>query len=94
MGGTIRALRGATTLDEDSADQMTERVGELLRQLLDRNGIGHDDLVSVIFTATADLVHMFPAAAARTFGLGDVPLLGYLFTRADSRAVTRDWARS
>lgn len=75
MGGTLQALRGATTLDEDSSEQMTERVVALLEQLFDRNGVERDDLISVIFTATADLASMFPAAAARTFGLGAVPLL-------------------
>jgi chorismate mutase len=52
-----------------------ERTGELLRELLDRNGVGHDDLVSIIFTATDDVTAEFPAAAARALGLGDVPLL-------------------
>ncbi|MEL7210866.1 MAG: chorismate mutase [Actinomycetota bacterium] len=75
MGATVRALRGATTLDEDTPEQMTERVVVLLEQLFERNGIDHGDLVSVIFTATPDVVSMFPAAAARTAGLGDVPLL-------------------
>ena len=71
----IRALRGATTLDEDSADQIRARVKELLAELFEQNGIGHDDLISVIFTATEDVRSMFPATAAREFGLGDVPLL-------------------
>jgi len=71
----MRALRGATTLDEDSAEQMTERVVALFEELFDRNTIDHDDLVSVILTATPDLVSMFPATAARVFGLGDVPLI-------------------
>jgi chorismate mutase len=75
VGGTLRALRGATTLDEDSAEQMTERVVALLETLFERNAVDHDDLVSAIFTATADIDSMFPAAAARTAGLGDVPLL-------------------
>ncbi|HZD67125.1 MAG TPA: chorismate mutase [Acidimicrobiales bacterium] len=71
----VRALRGATTLDADTTEQMTVRVQELVRTLLDRNGLDHDDLISILFTATADLVSMFPAAAARGMGLGDVPLL-------------------
>ena len=54
---------------------MTEAVIELISALLDRNEIDGDDLISVIFTATPDLVSMFPAAAARGLGLGDVPLL-------------------
>lgn len=48
----------------------------LLEEMLSRNGVDHDDLVSIIFTATPDIHSMFPPAAARTIGLGDVPLLG------------------
>ena len=71
----LRALRGATTLDEDSAEHMMERVLALLEAMLERNGVDHDDLVSIVFTATGDLHSAFPAAAARKLGLGDVPLL-------------------
>ena len=39
------------------------------------NGVDHEDLISVIFTATEDVVSTFPATAARTYGLGDVPLI-------------------
>lgn len=69
------AIRGATSVDADARDAVMERTGELLRELLDRNGIEHDDLVSIIFTATDDVTSEFPAAAARALGLGDVPLL-------------------
>lgn len=72
---TLRALRGATTVDEDTPDQVTERVQELLREVMDRNGLVEDDLVSVLFTATADVVSMFPATAARGIGFGAVPLM-------------------
>lgn len=47
----------------------------LLGELFDRNDIDHDDVISVIFTATDDIHSAFPAEAARKFGLGDVPLL-------------------
>jgi chorismate mutase len=50
-------------------------VEALLREMLDRNGVDHDDLVSILFTATDDLHSMFPATAARALGLGDVPLI-------------------
>ena len=76
MSRPVRALRGATTVDDDTAAQVDERVAELLREMLDRNGAGHDDLVSVIFTTTPDIRSRFPATAARGLGLGDVPLLG------------------
>jgi chorismate mutase len=72
----LRALRGATTVDEDTPAQITERVVLLLQEMLDRNDVSHDDLVSIIFTSTPDIHSMFPAAAARTIGMGDVPLLG------------------
>ena len=71
----LRALRGATTVDVDSADHVSERVQALVEQMLDRNGIEHDDLVSILFTATEDIVSIFPATAARAAGLGDVPLI-------------------
>ncbi len=75
MPAAVRALRGATTIDEDTPAQVTERVIGLLEELFARNGLHHDDLISVIFTATDDVHSMFPAAAAREFGLGDIPLL-------------------
>jgi chorismate mutase len=69
------ALRGATTVEADTAAAVLKRTSELLAALLERNGVEHDQLVSIIFTATKDLHSEFPAAAARAIGLGDVPLL-------------------
>ena len=71
----LRALRGATTIDVDEVEHLTTRMVELLEELFDRNGIDHDDLVSILFTATDDIRCTFPATAARTFGLGDIPLI-------------------
>jgi chorismate mutase len=73
---SVRALRGATTVDADTPEQITERVQTLVNTMLDRNGIAKDDLISMIFTATPDIHSMYPATAARAIGLGDVPLLG------------------
>ena len=77
MPGTlaVRALRGATTVEEDTPDQVTARVQELLSEVMVRNDLKEDDLISAIFTATADVVSMFPATAARGIGFGAVPLL-------------------
>jgi len=75
MAAVLRALRGATTLEEDSAGQVNDRVRALVSSMLERNGIAHDDVVSILFTATADVTSMFPATAARSLGLGDVPLI-------------------
>ena len=51
----VRALRGATTLDEDTADQMHLRVKALVATLFERNGLGPDDVISVFLTATPDV---------------------------------------
>jgi len=71
----VRALRGATTVDADTVDQVTGRVQALVNAMLERNGVAKDDLISVLFTATDDIQSMFPATAARGVGLGDVPLI-------------------
>ncbi|MBA2752495.1 MAG: chorismate mutase [Actinobacteria bacterium] len=75
MSPAVRALRGATTVDADTTDQVSERVQALVTAMLDRNGVSKDDLISIVFTATDDIHSMFPATAARASGLGDVPLL-------------------
>jgi chorismate mutase len=75
MEARLRALRGATTLDEDTKQQVIERTGALLRTMLERNGLRGEDLVSIVFTATKDIHSEFPAAGARRIGLNDVPLL-------------------
>ena len=75
MPAAIRALRGATTIDEDTPEDIDERVLALFEALFDRNDLQHDDLISVILTATPDIHSQFPATSARKFGLGDVPLL-------------------
>jgi chorismate mutase len=69
------ALRGATTCDEDSREEIDRKTQALIGEMLARNEVDHDDLVSVIFTATDDLTAQFPATSARALGLGDVPLL-------------------
>lgn len=71
----VRALRGATTVDADTTEQISERVQALLQQMLDRNDVDKDDCISILFTATDDLHSMFPALAAREMGFGDVPLI-------------------
>jgi chorismate mutase len=75
MPAAVRALRGATTFDVDDTAHVTDRVVALVREMLDRNDIDHDDIISIVFTATEDLTCVFPATAARSVGLGDVPLI-------------------
>jgi chorismate mutase len=71
----LHGLRGASRCAANTAEEITEVTQELLRAMIERNDVSHDDVVSVIFTTTPDLTAMFPAAAARGIGFGDVPLL-------------------
>ena len=71
----LLALRGAITCEADTKEEITGQTQRLVREMLDRNEVAHDDLVSIIFTATDDLISEFPATAARALGLGDVPLI-------------------
>ncbi len=72
---SVRAVRGATQVERDDRQQVLEATTELLESVLERNGLTHDDLISVVFTATPDLTSEFPAYAARQMGITDVPLL-------------------
>ena len=71
----VRAVRGATQLDSDVREHMLERVAEMVTDVMTSNGLVVDDFISVIFTATSDLVSEFPAYAARMLGFTDVPLI-------------------
>ena len=71
---SVRALRGATTVDVDSVEQVQSRTIALLREMVDRNAIDHEE-ISILFTATDDIHSTFPATAARHAGFGDVPLI-------------------
>ena len=71
----LRALRGATTVDRNEADLILAATDELVRELMDRNALRVEDMVSCIFTCTNDLDAEFPAVAARRLGLSTVPLL-------------------
>ena len=69
------ALRGATTVTENDAAAILAATEELMHELIARNELQTDDLVSCIFTLTEDLDAEFPAVAARKIGLSRVPLL-------------------
>jgi chorismate mutase len=71
----VRAVRGATQVDRDDRDEVLEASAELVAEVLYRNKLSPDDVISMLFTATPDLTSEFPAYAARKMGLTDVPLL-------------------
>src|SRR3954463_8203535 len=72
---SVRAVRGAIQGDANGGDEILEGTSELVREVLHRNAIDPDDLISIVFTATPDLNAEFPAYAARLLGLTAVPLL-------------------
>lgn len=72
---SVRAVRGATQLEADTREQVLDRVTELVQEVMSANDLTVDDFISVIFTATSDVVSEFPAYAARQLGFGEVPLL-------------------
>ncbi|GAB3463344.1 chorismate mutase [Actinophytocola sediminis] len=71
----VRAVRGAIQVDRDEPGLITTGTRELLTEMLRRNDIDTEDLISLVFTMTPDMCGGFPAEAARDLGLTDVPLL-------------------
>ncbi len=73
--GRLRAIRGATSVPADEPAAISAATAELLQEMIGRNGVDPGAVVSLLFTATPDLTSSFPAAAARSVGLGEIPLL-------------------
>ncbi len=70
-----RGVRGATTVESNTKEAILQATAELLRAMIDANGIHPDDAAYVYFTTTYDLNAEFPAVAARQMGWEHVPLL-------------------
>ena len=75
MTTRVRAIRGAACITSDTATEVDEATIEMVREMLEKNAVAHEDLVSIFFTCTPDIHSRFPAASARELGLGDVPLI-------------------
>ncbi|GAA1777600.1 MULTISPECIES: chorismate mutase [Streptomonospora] len=71
----VRAIRGAVQVDADERDLVLEATAELVSEVLRRNALTTDDVISVLFTSTPDLTSEFPALAARKLGFSEVPLM-------------------
>lgn len=70
-----RGIRGATTVDANTAKSIYASTKELLREMINDNDVAKDDIASIIFTVTDDLNAAFPAKAARDMGMSNTPLL-------------------
>jgi chorismate mutase len=71
----VRAIRGAVQVDANESAAILEGTSELVTEVMRRNQLTTAEVISVVFTATADLNAEFPALAARKLGFQDVPLL-------------------
>ncbi len=71
----VRAVRGAVQISSNDRDAVLAGTTELVTEVMSRNGLSTDDVISVLFTATPDLTAEFPALAARKLGFQEVPLL-------------------
>ena len=69
------AVRGAVQAEANEAEAIVGATEMLMRELLDRNALGAEAMVSCLFTTTGDLDAEFPAVAARRLGLDSVPLI-------------------
>jgi chorismate mutase len=75
MAERLHALRGAISVAEDDATQILDATTELMSEVMSRNELEPEHVVSCIFTVTEDLTAEFPAVAARALGFERVPLL-------------------
>lgn len=69
-----KAIRGATTADQNSKGSILSATKELLSEIFSQNQIVQEDICSIIFSLTDDLNAEFPAVAARDLGFNDTPL--------------------
>ncbi|MEM6284006.1 MAG: chorismate mutase [Chloroflexota bacterium] len=72
----VRGIRGATTVEHNTADEIIRATRTLLEKLIEENNIVEDDVASVLFTTTPELTAAFPAKAARDMGWSQVALMG------------------
>lgn len=71
----IQGIRGATTIQLDSTEEVRLKTKELLADIIESNNLKNDEIVYVLFTATDDIKSAYPAAAAREMGLDNIPLI-------------------
>ncbi|HVB64368.1 MAG TPA: chorismate mutase [Nitrolancea sp.] len=70
-----RGIRGATTVERNTAEDILEATRELLAAITDANDLELENIASVIFTTSPDLDAAFPAVAARGFGWDQIALM-------------------
>ena len=72
---SVRGIRGAITVNDNTKEDILQETQHLLSELLSKNNVIQEDIVSIFFSLTQDLNAEFPAIAARRLGFTDTPLL-------------------
>jgi chorismate mutase len=70
----VYAVRGAAGVETDENSEMCEAVQRLVTELCERNSVSEEQIVSIVFSQTRDLVHANPARCLRRIGFAAVPL--------------------
>lgn len=68
------AIRGATTIEMDNEKNIKKAVREMMKEIIERNELETDEIISIIFSSTTDITAMYPARAFRELGYDDIPL--------------------
>ncbi|MBQ3038118.1 MAG: chorismate mutase [Clostridia bacterium] len=71
----VRAIRGATTVENNTKEEIWEATEEMLKKIAEENSLVQEDMISITFTLTQDLNACYPAVRAREMGYTDVPLM-------------------
>ena len=72
----MKGIRGAISVPEDTAEEITKATALLLREIVEKNSLAKEEIVSVFFTVTPDIHAAYPAPAARNLlGWDDIPLM-------------------
>lgn len=70
----MRAIRGAITVDENTEKGILEASGLLFKEIVEKNHLSEEEIVSIIFSVTPDLDAVYPARAIREMGYKNIPL--------------------
>ena len=73
----MRGIRGAISVSKNKADKINQATKTLLNEIIKRNNLNKEEIVSIVFTATEDLNQEYPAVAARELGFKFIPLMCY-----------------
>ncbi|NMA96307.1 MAG: chorismate mutase [Clostridiales bacterium] len=71
----MQGIRGATTIEVDSREEIDIKTKELLEEIMQENDLEIDDIIYIMFTATDDITSAYPAVAAREIGMDKIPLI-------------------